>query len=356
MRGLTQGEASNTANPVLQLYCRSGGFLADFISGTYKVEYIGDPAVAPVEKVATTAFVAGDKLATGRYVIPTGATTTWTVGTHRAVCNYVMAVAGSTYQQIVEFEILNSGDFPTGRGYVGYISVRRAIQDEYMLSTDSVPTAQRYICRASQQIERWCHRWFEPRYVVFKVPGLERSQLLLDEAIIAIEDVYAVWQTTTGQDTYKFEQYLYKVYNRYLDGSADLDDRWHPMLYLTDVDGTIPRTRGFAWPYGNQNIQVQGVFGFVDPEYDPLAGEILIGSTPREIAMVAGTLLYRYMEDPMLSSVLVHQPGAIVSARTRDQSYKRGGSDGAAPTNMSGDPLIDGILQKYQAPLAVGTL
>jgi len=357
MRGLTAGEASSVTTPLLQLFCRSGGFLADFVSGTYKIDYIGDPSVAPTAKVALTAFAAGDKVATGRYAIPTGDTSAWTVGTHRAVCMYQMEAGGPTYPQILEFEILDSGDFPTGANYTGYISVRRAIQDEYVMTTDATATVQRYICRASQQVEVWTRRWFEPRYVVMKVAGTERSQLLLREAIIAIEDVYAIWQTTTGQDTYKFEQYLYKVYNRQLDGPAELDDRWNPLLYLTDVDGTIPRVEGFAWPYGNQNIQIQGVFGFTDPQHDPHAGEVLIGETPRPIAQVVGALVNRYLEDPMLSSAMVHQPGTISMAKTRDQSYRRGGGGGTTETsNMSGDPILDQILQRYCAPLAVGAM
>jgi len=352
MRGLVQGEASSASNPILQLFCRSGGYLADFYSGTYLVQDLHDYTVAPVTK-ASGNLTASEKLSTGRYVIPTGDTSAWNVGTHRATCTYKMVDGGPDYYQVHEFEILDSGDWATGKQYVGYVTTRRMYQDGFRPTTVARSTLHRTIDEISRLIERWTHRWFEPRYVQIRRPGQGSAKLLLIEAVIAIEDVHAIWDTTSGEDSYKYEQYLYKVYNRHLDGYTQEDDRFNPRIVLTDVDGDVVEVSDFAWPYGNQNIRVDGVFGYTDPEYDEHSGQVLIGHTPAPIGRIAATLTKRWTIDPSLSSLTQQQPGRVIYQKTRDQAIRFGGTDGAVMTNMSGDATIDNILAKYMSPVVL---
>jgi len=355
MKGLAAGEQSNTDRPILQLFCRDAGFLADFDSGTFIVEDVSTGTPSTV--VATTTFIAGHKLGTGRYAITTGDTASWNQGYHRAVCTYKMSATGQDYVQVIPFEILNAADWPTGMAYSGYISTRQAQDDSFIDITETTLTiAQRYINRISRQIEMWTRRFFEPRFMCYKRSGQNDPTLLIDEAIIAIEDIYAVWQTTSGSDTYKFEQYLYKVFNRHLDGYFAEDDRHNPRIVLTDVDGDIVDSSGWSWPYGNQNIELRGVFGYTETELDPSNGNVIVGQTPMDIAAAVGALLYRYVEDPTLSNPAIIRPGAVKSMRTRDQSISFGGdsSGSTAPSDLSGDPLIDAILVKYCAPVPFG--
>lgn len=360
MRGLVKGEASSVANPVLQLFCRSGGFLTDLFSGTFKIDDIHSSAVALANKVVSTAFGPAHKLGTGRYVIPTGGTSAWNYGTHRVTCAYRMTNGGPDFTQAFDFEILDPADWASSAAYIGYLSTRRAWQDTYAASTVAVQTLHRQIAEVSRRIEAWTGRWFEPRYVKLKKTGEQDPALILNQPIIAIEDIYAVWQTTTGEDAYKYEQYLYKVYNRHLDGFAEEDDRILPKIELTDVDGTIVEVSDFAWPYGNQNIELRGAFGWTDPEFDPTNSQVLVGQTPIDIGRACGAMIARMNEDPTLTSVMTWSPGSVSSIRTRDQSvsFGRGGGAGGSggASEPSGDPLVDAILVKYCQPMGVGAL
>jgi len=357
MRGLAQGEQSTLADPRLQLVFRSGGYLADPVSGSVVVQDIRSHLTTPTTKVVAAALDATtQKVGTGRYAILTGSTTTWTAGTYRAVCTYVMTAGGPTYTQVVEFEILSAVDWPTGAGYVGYLSTRRAWEEPYAASTVAAATLHRHIAEQSGKLEFYTGRFFEPRYLKVKVSGQNAAKLILNNPIIALEDAYAVWQTTTGEDTYKFEQYLYKVYNRHLDGyAAEVDDRIYPHIELTDVDGDVVTVSSWAWPYGNQNIEVRGVFGYTDPEMDQNQGRVLVGRTPRDIERICGALIARAIEDPTLTALSTWSPGSLSSYRTRDQAVtfgSSGGGGGGGASEPTGDPLVDSLLVRYCRPMA----
>ena len=358
MRGLAIGEQSSVNNPAIQLFVRSGGFLTDLYAGTYKVESISDATGgSPTELVAQTSFTAAEKVGTGRYAIPTGSTSSWCLGTHRAVCSYQLEDGGPTYVQVIEFEMLDPADWPASSQFVTYLSSRRAYIDEFVTSKVSITKIHRITAEVSRNIERWTGRWFDPRYLKLKVRGRATEKLLLDAPIIAVEDTYAVWKTTSGEDTYKFEQYLYKVYNRHLDG-LEADDRKNPHLELVNVSGTIVRVSGYAWPYGNQNIEVRGIFGYTEPDQDPHAGKVLIGHTPRDLARAVGALTQRQVANPSMSDPLTWSPGSVKSMRTRHQSISFGGSGGggSSASELSGDPLVDSLLLPYCRPPAVGAI
>lgn len=363
MKGLAKGEQSSASNPALQLFARSGGFLTDIYSGTFKIESIVDPTAGPTVLVASTPFVsATHKLGTGRYFIPTGATSSWSVGTHRAVCTYQMANGGPTYVQVIEFELLDAADWPVGSQYLGYLTTRQAYVDEFTSTTEATrQKLHRLINEVSRSIELWTKRWFDPRYLYLKVNGKDSEILRLQSPIIAIEDVYATWKTAAGENTYKFEQYLYKVYNRHLRGLLEADDRKSPKLELVDVTDTVVRTSGFAWPYGNQNIELRGVFGYTDPELDPSTGDVAIGTTPADIARAAGVLITRRIADPAMSDPMTWSPGSVRSMRTRHQAVTFGGSGGAGGGSgysgeLSGDAYVDSIIAKYRKVFAFGAV
>ena len=379
MKGIAKGEVSSSSNPVLQLFCRgpgtvlpgsmgsdTNGYLSDMVSGTYKIESIIGNA-SPVSVVATASFdIVADRIGAGRYVIKTGTTSSWAYGTYRAVCTYKMAAGGADITQVIEFEVLDPADWPTGNMFMSYISTRDLVRDGLVASATSLARLHRMSDRISRQIERWCGgRCFEPRYMILKRSGQNNPVLRLPEAVIAIEDVYSTWETSTGTDDYKYEQYLYVVYNRHLDGPNTVDDdRYNPKLELSSwqrkpiriVSTSLPSWPAgyYTWPAGVQNIRVQGVFGFTDPEFDPSNTRSSIGKTPRDISFVAGVLVGRAVQDPTFSDPSVQRPGAVKSMKTRDQSIEFGSgwaaASGSVSFGMTGDPMLDGLLVKYAPP------
>jgi len=354
MRGLVPGEQSSTTNPVLQLFCRSAEFLTDLYEGTFRIESILTPGAAPVVKVAATPFDSTHKLGIGRYMIPTGDTASWTKGTHRAVCLYAMESGGKTYTQVIEFEILDSATFASGAGFSAYAS-SLAMLSVQALSTKTVAELQQNLSDNSRRIEQWTRRFFEPRYQRIRISGTRTISLRLNEAIIAIEDVYAYAKYSTGEEWYAIRNHgSFQAFNRHLDGLLSPDDRKDPRLEMISdsyIDNEPIYT--FDWPYGHQNIEVRGVFGYTDPEGDESGGRVLIGRTPRVLSQVLTALVYRSLLDPTLSDLTRQSPGSIKSMSTRAQSIAFGGGGVAAGVDagMSGDPIIDRMLLPLCAPL-----
>jgi len=361
MRGLTVGEVSSASNPVLQLFARSGGNLVDIYSGTYRIEDVRVAGATPVVKVSATSIVEANKLATGRYLLATGTTTTWSVGSHRAVVHYTLEDGGPTYMQVIDFEVLDAVDWPSGGAYTGYLSTRQAYQDSYAADTVLRPQLHRLIADVSRSIEQWTHRWFDPRYLNFLVNGHKAQDLLFDSPIIAIGEVSIVWNTGGVENSYLYDPLYYRVYNRHLSGYFETDDRRNPKIGLKDIDSVLSRTTGYLWPDGRQNLRVKGVFGYTDPDFDPNGGDVLIGRTPADIGRACGALIARILADPTLTDPMTWAPGSVRSYRTRYQSVTFGGggggsSGGGGASDLSGDPLVDAILIKYCKPPAFGAV
>lgn len=358
MRGIAKGEQSTLTNPILQLFCRSGGFLKDLVSGSFKIESIIGSA-APATVVASTDFVSGThKVGTGRYAILTGSTSSWTIGTYRAVCTYKMVAGGPDLIQVIEFEVLDAADWPTGAMFQTYLTTRSALTDGYITTADTTQKVHRAMSRLSRMIERICGgRIFEPRYMHIRLAGQGTPILIMPEAIIAVEDIYTVWPTADGEQSLLYDQDLFKIYNRHLDNLGVVeDDRFNPRIELSGFDGTGLIVEDYQWPSGSQNMLIKGVFGYTDPEGDPTNSQALIGRTPDDIGMVLGSLLYRWITDPTMSDPTVQHPGSIASMKTRDQaiSFGSGSSSSSADGSMTGDAILDSILAHYGAPWAVG--
>jgi len=347
MFGIAQGEASSLAHPTLQLFVRAGGFLTDLVAGTYQIQDIHNPAVAPVTVVAPTALTAADTVATGVYALTTGNTAAWRLGTHRVVCRYQLSVGGAEAVQVVEFEVLDSGDFVVGQSYVGYVSTRRMYQDEFVGPAVLPATLHRLIMQASRQIEVWTGRWFHPRYVQAHLREPRESHILsLDAPIVAIGSVESSQIGGDGSETlsaYQLPEIL--VYNRHLDG-APYADQDNPKLVR------IPA----GWSRGWQSIRVSGVFGYTEADQDPSSLRTLLGHTPEDIGQVVATLTTRYLSS---AGQISHQAlGLIKKWRTADQTAeffdsRAGGGGGSGGATMSGDPAIDIVLTKYMRPVTI---
>jgi hypothetical protein len=350
MRGLAIGEVSSSSNPVLQLFARNGEYLTDIYSGSYVIQDITDPGANPVARVAATPIdTTNDKLGTGRYVLASGATTSWVEGTHRAIVTYQMTDGGPTHTQVIEFEVLNANDWAVGSLFLGYASSARLIGDGYVEAGTAARELHRHIDRVSRQVERWTHRSFEPQYRAIRHDGAPSPILHLSEAIIALEMVQAIWKDSSGaEQTYDYDPYLFQVYNRHLDGTLAPDDRHNPRIVRKD---------NWIWPEGYGTVKVLGIFGWTDPLADFEDSRANIGKLPDDLVQVIGTLVSRYLDDPTYSDLSVHQPGKVKMMKTRDQSVSFGSTGsliGTASTDsMTGDPMLDQVLVRFAPPISL---
>ncbi|MGD8720019.1 MAG: hypothetical protein PVH29_14505 [Candidatus Zixiibacteriota bacterium] len=102
--------------------------------------------------------------------------------------------------------------------------------------------------------------------------------------------------------------------------------------------------RGAAFPRGRGNVVVEADFGFLED-----------GATPALIKRVCVLLVIRSVPKAATEEAAdARRQGMIVEEKIRDYSYKL--SDLAQSGGPTGDPEIDGILEMYAAPPAIGAV
>jgi hypothetical protein len=362
LRGLTRGEDSKATNPVLQLFTRQGELLTDPVSGSFRIEQVANPETTPAVVVSPTALdlalaaSGGHKLGTGRFLVPTGSTAGFAIGTHRVVYDYAMEAGGRTYTQVIEFEILDPREFPNGHTYSGLCSSRSLYRDGFFDFAGTPPDKlHRHISRESAKLEGLTERFFEPRFLSLKLNGQERPIFFVDEAVIAVEKIEAISRSpnSAAASTSLFDSASYRVFNRHLNGLLNPDDRYNPQISLVEtrrIAGVTAVDGDFSWPFGKQNVQITGVFGFTDPDVQP--DEVLIGHTPEDFVQIIGTLATRYLSNPDFSSIATWKPGLTKAYRTRDQQISFYGASGNVnyTGGLTGDSLVDGLLQRFFKP------
>ena len=159
-------------------------------------------------------------------------------------------------------------------------------------------------------------QWFEPREKVMRFDGRGGRNLALPVFASSVECVKVCGEVVED----------YVLYNR-------PEDRAYPKLY-----------RSTRWPSGKLNVEVSGVFGYVEED----------GSTPPAIKRAAMKLaLYNF---PALSDSEAQEEkairGLLYSETTDGHSYEL--SEDAvselASSAITGDVEIDQILRRYMRP------
>ena len=360
MRGISKGESCSSTQPIIQLFTRSGEFLVDPVSGSFKIEYLGDTGDTVEVKVASTPLdladaPVGHKLGTGRFVIPFDTSVdTWEYGTHRAVCTFLMAVGGETFTQVIQFELLDPASYPNSADFVSYVSTRKLYDNKMFVKSVHSPVRLHPILQlVANQIEGLVERFFEPRYETFLYDGSGSPLLFLDEAIIAIDSIEVMARSAEGvlsvADTYS--RGSFRVYNRHLDGKIATDDRHNPKLSLTnEFVEQLNTFHNSVWPQGRANLRINGVFGYTDPT--SRAAGSGIGHTPLDLEAVMATLAHRHLEDPSMSSPTTWKPGMVKSFKTRQQKVEMFGASGSVEYTggLLGDSALDTILQRFARP------
>jgi hypothetical protein len=367
MPALAREQTSNCTNPVLDVFTSVSGVLTDVSSLQYQIFDVSDPAkqVTPVQVYPATP---GDratvnvgvlcpdpgagKLSTGRYVA------TWTpsaiepLGTHRLRWFFKLLPTSPEQTFAEEFEVL-PGAAATGDD--GYCTVSD-LRDEGVPASFDDTYLYRRIQLASRMIDRATGRFFSPRPLTLKLDGRGGRMLLLDVPIIGVSTVE--FETSPFQpSSLAIEPDLLRIYNRHLSqGLTQPDDRNNPKIELYHASDDITNASPYVFtrlifPLGQQNITVNGVFGYTD--YD---GANPQGITPPLIRRCAQLMvvrdLYRLMDGRRTDALFRNR---LTSERTRDQAYTLEGLGSLRGALLTGDAEIDTILASYMRPPSLGS-
>lgn len=209
------------------------------------------------------------------------------------------------------------------------------------------------IIRASELIERYTGRFFEPRYLELPVNGTGSPMIMLDVPIIGLSDL--AFETGPVHISELFiDSDLWRVYNRHLDGLVSPDDRDSPKIeMLSSGDDYAAGGLSFSrliFPRGQKNVTVRGFFGYTEADGSPF------GRTPSLLRHACKLLTMR--ESAKLSQVSTREDAQrrarIIEERTRDQSYKLAADPRQAVATITGDPEVDIILRSFCRPPAMG--
>jgi hypothetical protein len=345
-------ETVSCTNPVLQFMHQVGGVMADVVELKFKVTVVKGGAERVPETVVNLDLCddGGAKLGTGRYAAgfqPTVAGS-WAAGTHEILWTYKTDLAGPDFIWSQRFEVLEAGLVAAGRGYVGYAdSVDLAANSAF--EGFKVKDIQRAVMEVSRQIQDLTGRFFDPTFVSTKYNGTNAGALPLGDPIIGLSKLSFVGGGPADEVLDIALDHL-RIYNRHLEGLLNPDDRDNPRIeFSTDLlPGRILAQGRFQ--LGRQNILVEGVFGYTEPDGSP------IGTVPARLKKAAGILALRTLQDPFGVDVFTSNPGRIRSAQTRDQKIVFGGVNDGGVGNLTGDRIVDDILTTYLRPPHYGAV
>lgn len=340
MPAMGLGETSNCANPKLDIYTKLGGAFVDVSSLEFEIyEKVTTPTVPikvfpPSGRAApdiTNDCPTGERLSAGHYVGTYTVPVTALTGTYEV--RWYFKLTPSTPEQTFreEFEVL-----PVAGAIDGLYSTILKMREEGVPATISDERIVMAISMASAYIDKYTGRFFNPRNKTFMLDGTGTPRLLLEQPIISLTQL--LLGPDLGPDS-AVDLSSLQVYNRHI--TANLlhpDDRENPKIEL-----------GTNFPRGHQNIQLDGIFGYTDPDGSPS------GSTPLAITyacnLIANEMLPKVFSTDVTDSV--QMSSGLIELRTRDQwvrfaePNKRGAQ---APGPFFGDRRIDNVLMSYRRP------
>lgn len=360
------GESLGCDNPKLQFISQGLGVsaftigrLRDVYSLAFAVYDVSteDYQVAPIEKIARTDVALddcpiGERIGLGRYVASFEVDVGWNTGRYEIRWYYKMSVTDAEKMERYEFDVI--GEINTALTGPIYALPSDLATEGFTTETDAFVLSR--LILASRYIERVTGRFFEPRYLTLNFSGNGSNKLLLNMPIVAIESVQ--FETSPyDSSTLEVDADLIRVYNRHLSQGLTMpDDRNNPKLELYYSRGETNRSHilsTLVFPDGQQNIIVNGVFGYTDPNGS------MAGGVPDLIRYVCKLLVLRdrYRLANQAAREDAMKRFRIKSEKTRDQSYTL---DSLAQTGLmgsiTGDADIDNILHSYmRPPLGGGT-
>jgi len=347
------------------------GFLEDVFALDYEIWDASTPLlelnpalVQPIEAVPLEDCPLGAKLGIGRYAPTFSPQINWSLGTHYIRWYWKTGPTAPTQTANQYFRVTDEQYGPN----VGYVSIDDLLAAGLVIADvdGGLPRVRVLLRRASEFIDQVTKRHFCPEFREFRKNGLGGPRLILRESVMSIEDVQIVPNDTYGDflsdintDFYFYTPDQVYVFNRWLRYNLrEPDDRDTPMLELSYW--SRPAGAYYSFPDGSQDVQVRGVFGYMDWDGSPL------GKVPAQIEFVAALLVNHYIPPALPpdggGDQQNPQQGIFVKKeRTRDQEITYGGwgFDGGGNGNggvgnqdapYTGVIQIDRILQQMQLP------
>lgn len=396
MPNLGRGQASSCANPVLDLYTYVGRppvaqnvdvlefRILDISTAAKRADPVQVYPATPGTYQAldpTTDCPTGHRLATGHFVAAYTVDPAEEIGDHLIEWRFQQTVSHpvQTFQE--EFYVAPSmvvaGD-PYASYYCTVQDLRDEGYDESLLGVNPATgvdfTADEFDARAlkliglaSRFVDKMTGRWFYPklfnednRFMVDGQGGWRASPfnqrsgsrvLHLEIPVIRVDRLYIRSDGTFNADLTEIDLSgsLVQVYNRHLRGLTQPDDRENPRIAFTNLQlvetiasGLYPAPHVF--PRGRLNVEIEGVFGYTDPDGTPL------GQTPDLVRQATCRLVGREL---LLDSDECEKLN--VRNKFRIKSDKEGSTtitlqDLWLKGAFTGDPVIDQVLMSYKRP------
>lgn len=369
---INQGAAVTATNPAIQYaYYNELGKLVDPFNLEFQIYDITDAAnqISPVQIFPTTpgnwetVDLVNDKLGTGRFFTDWDGTGVTATGKHKVVWRVTPESGDTPVASEALFDVLPASE-PIPR--VGYCTVSDMRAEGITAAMADDLRLLQSIDLAGKFIERITKRSFKPTYKSVKLNGKGGPFVLSMETIIAVESVEIETDPFFTSVPADLETDLYRVYNRHLSQNlTNPDDRNNPKLemrrFLADFTASSGRNElGFTkliFPRGQQNIKINGIFGYTDYNGTPL------GETPLEIRNVCKKIALR--ELPQLldfeSRTIFNKNYLITREQTRHQRVHyfdrlSGRSQTAVFGMFTGDAEIDNVLAAYIRPPTLGAV
>ena len=236
----------------------------------------------------------------------------------------------------------------------GYISISDVRDEGFTVAMVEDAAVARGITKACAVIDRWTKQWFEPRVRTFKLDGKGQRLLRFPVPLIAMTSI------TIDDNVIDLESF--RVYNRHLtQGLLAPDDRTDSRIEWNDVyPYTSYRTYRLSegtFAKGQQNITIEGIFGYteltpVDPIGETVAGSqipLAYGETPELIKYAAMLLTIKFMY-PLASDEAAFAAIAkrLIEEKTFDQTYKLSKPVGTEESGgIVADAAIEDILRGF---------
>ncbi|HET9621814.1 MAG TPA: hypothetical protein VFP84_10625 [Kofleriaceae bacterium] len=354
---------------MLDLFTPARGVLVDPPALAFQIFDVSgdDKRAAPVQVFPSSAgtqagvrtaatWPDGDKLGPGHFVARWTPSANESIGAHEIRW---FLPSGTGAEQIIarDFDVVAE---VAGSSTQVYALVSDVRAEGVMAKDVSDVRIARMIRLASQYVDRITGRFFTPRAMTLTVDGSGRRSQLLGHPIIGIGDVKMFAGLFDDLAELPVIPSFFRVFNRHLtQGLLDPDDRENPRLeffHESDLLGVHADPAAdlglgsLVWLTGVQNVIIDGVFGYTDPDGSPT------GRTPELIRHVTKLLVMR--ELPAMADFAWRedrrQRWRITSERTRDQSYNLDAL--RAQGIFTGDPEIDAILVSFQRPAQLGAV